>query len=254
MQLEIDFAKELEDPAIAALDVSMFAPGDLVNLILQRSEVLWDVPRAGQVIRAWNAGEMGPIEAETARLGDEIARRTAAVIHAEYKAMKPVLDRIPMGQVADIGCGYAFWDLFVARDFGSQLVLIDLEENEHRHFGFEAEGAAYSSLSVASEMLRANGVLADAITCVNPAKSDPEKAGPVDLAVSMLSCGFHYPVDSYVPFFTNSVRPGGHILVDLRARTAAAQAAVLAPLGPLEDLAAPPKARRVLVRRDVARS
>jgi hypothetical protein len=39
------------------------------------------------------------------------------------------------------------------------------------------------------------------------------------------------------------------VIVDLRAATATAQAAELEALGPLADLAAPPKARRVHLRK-----
>lgn len=252
MIFDIDPIRELEDPVIAALDVSMFDRNDQINFILQRSEILWDIKRGGKVIRAWMAGDAGPIEDQADRLGSELARRAAAVIHAEYKAMKPTLARLPLGRVADIGCGYGFLDLFIARDFGSELLLIDLEQNEHRHFGYKGEGAAYSALGVARRMLEANGVPAGAIRCLNPRAEDVCDAGPVDLALSILSCGFHYPVTSYLPFFRKNIAQGGHILLDLREGSAAAQLGELAPLGQVEQLDSPQaKLQRILLRRDI---
>ncbi|HMO08767.1 MAG TPA: class I SAM-dependent methyltransferase, partial [Paracoccaceae bacterium] len=156
--LSPDIAAEAARPEVAALDLSPLSTGDLVNLILQRSEVLFDRPRSGQVIRAWEAGDEGPMQAEVARLGIEVARRAAGVIHAEYRALAPVLHARQPRRVADIGCGYAFFDLFLARDLGTDLLLIDLESNDRRHFGFQAEGAAYASLAVARALLEANGV------------------------------------------------------------------------------------------------
>lgn len=234
---------------IAALDLSMFDADDLVNLILQRSEVMHDIPRAGRIIRAWNAGDDGPIRAVVADKGTAIARRAAGVILAEYEALRPHLAAPAPARIADIGCGYGFFDLFAARDLGAEVVLIDLEHNERRHFGFQAEGAAYSSLARARALLAANGVAPARVVTLNPAAEDVMATAPVDLAVSFLSCGFHYPVSTYAAFFAQRVRPGGAIVVDLRAATAAAQAGELAALGAIEDLPAPDKARRVLIHR-----
>lgn len=69
MSSAINIAKEAADPVVAGLDVGCLDRGDLINLILQRSEVMYDLPRAGQVIRAWGGGDMAPMEAEIDRLG-----------------------------------------------------------------------------------------------------------------------------------------------------------------------------------------
>ncbi|WP_246831378.1 SAM-dependent methyltransferase [Pseudotabrizicola formosa] len=250
--LAIDIAQEAKAPAIRALDLSMFAAQDLVNLILQRSEVLFDMPRSGQVIRAWNAGDEGPIRACVERCGDAIARRAAGVIHAEYRRLAPLLLANPPTRVADIGCGYALFDLFLARDTAASLVLIDIEQNTRRHFGYAEEGAAYANLSVARALLEANGIAAGRIETVNPERADLGALAPVDLAVSFLSCGFHYPASTYATYFQNSVVPGGTILLDLRAATATAQLAGLEGMGTVRDLPAPPKARRILLLKSAA--
>ena len=249
MSIPINIASAAADSVIQGLDLACLDRDDLVNIILQRSEVMFDRPRSGQVIRAWGAGDMAPMMAELDRLGDEIARRAAGVIHAEYRALEPLLRELAPKRVADIGCGYGFFDLFLARDFNADLVLIDLESNERRHFGFQAEGAAYSSLAQAKALLRANGILAKRITTLNPRDKAPESIKPVDLAVSFLSCGFHYPVDLYLPFIDKALAPGGAAIFDLRETTATEQAAALAQFGTLTDLDAPPKARRVLLRK-----
>jgi hypothetical protein len=142
MRLEIDIGAEAGASAITELDLSVFDRGDLLNLILQRSEVMFDRPRSGRIIKAWNEGNNDPINAVIDDMGEAIARRAAGVIHAEYRALQPVLKDLAPNRIADIGCGYALFDLFAARDLGSDVLLIDLESNEHRHFGFAKEGAA----------------------------------------------------------------------------------------------------------------
>ncbi|MFN3845161.1 MAG: class I SAM-dependent methyltransferase [Paracoccaceae bacterium] len=247
--LAIDIAQEADASEVRALDLSMFTADDLLNLILQRSEVLFDMPRSGRVIRAWNDGDNGPIRDCVERYGDVIARRAAGVIHAEYRSLAPVLLAHPPKRIADIGCGYALFDLFVARDTKASVLLIDIEQNTRRHFGYAAEGAAYSNLSVARRLLEANGIATKRIETLNPEREDLASAVPVDLAVSFLSCGFHYPASSYAGYFRDRVLPGGAIMLDLRAATASAQLAELSDLGTVADLAAPPKARRILLRK-----
>lgn len=249
MPIALDIANASAHPMIAGLDIGCLDRGDLINIILQRSEVMFDRPRSGQVIRAWGEGDMSLMEAEADRLGDQIARRAAGVIHAEYKALAPLLAELAPKRVADIGCGYGFFDLFLARDLGAEVVLIDLESNDHRHFGFKSEGAAYSSLARAKQLLRANGVKAKQISTLNPRDTAPETIKPVDLVLSFLSCGFHYPVDLYLPFLDKALAPGGAAIFDLRESTASEQSAALAQFGTLTDLDAPPKARRVLLRK-----
>jgi SAM-dependent methyltransferase len=245
----IDILSAQNDPAVAGLALDALASSDLVNLILQRSEVLADLARPGKIIRAWEAGDDAPMRAEVERLGTDIARRAAGVIAAEYAALRPMLAEAPPARVADIGCGYALFDLFLARDFAADLLLIDIETNDRRHFGFQEQGAAYASLAVARALLQGNGVAAGRIVTLNPGKADVLAAGMVDLAVSFLSCGFHYPVDAYIPFFTQCMNPGGRIILDLRAATAEDQMARLAPLGAVRILPGPPKTRRVMVTR-----
>lgn len=249
MQLEIDIAQEARSKTVRALDLSAVAAKDLANLLLQRSEVMFDIPKSGQVIRAWEAGDAGPIEQVVETLGDEIARRVAGLIHAEYRALEPQLKKLNPKRIADIGCGYAFFDLFAVADLKCDVLLIDLEENERRHFGFKQAGAAYSSLAVARQLLEDNGIPTSMITTLNPREAAPEGAGPVDLVVSFLSCGFHYPVDLYLPFLKNALNPGGSAIFDLRKATAKPQSASLRSFGELTRMDGPPKTHRVLMKK-----
>ncbi|MDJ0825519.1 MAG: RidA family protein [Rhodobacter sp.] len=238
---------EAADPG--PLDVSMFDTEDLVNIALQRSGVLHDTPAAGKLIRAWEAGDRGPLEARVAEIGPEVALRAARIISAEFAAITETLDRLAPKRLADIGCGYAFFDLFAHRRYGCDLLLIDIEATEHRHFGFQTEGAGYTSLAKAREFLVANGVPEDRIHLWNPDHGDPPEIGPIDLAVSFLSCGFHFPIDMYLPFFRLAIRPGGGIILDLRAGQTREAIAQLSELGTVSKVPGQDRARRVLVEK-----
>lgn len=231
----------------AKLDYSMFDDQDYLNFILQRSEILFDIPKSGRLINEWSNGSTMPLKSIVAEKGEVLAMRATRVIGEEFDHMRPVLDKIKTGSIADIGCGYALFDLFMAQTYGTAITLIDLEDNDHRHFGFNDEGSAYSNLSKAVDFLTRNGVKAGDITRLNPGNDDIMAIEPVDLAVSFLACGFHFPVDIYLPFFAQKVAPGGHIILDLRRATSGDQMEKLSTIGEVSVLSEAGKQLRVMV-------
>ena len=241
-----------QDNRIAKLDTRAFGLGDILNLILQRSEIIRDQPRPNYYIKRWTEGDSAPIMNLIGELGaDTLVRRAAAFIYLEYLELKPIFDKVPPRKIADIGCGYALFDLFLAQDFGSDLVLIDLEQNDRRHFGFQDEGAAYSNLSVAREFLTANGLHDETIQTINPETADLTAIHDLDYAFSFISCGFHYPWQTYQSFFETSLRNGGSVILDIRRRKSPAAQAEMAGLGRVEVIgqAADGSADRIMLTR-----
>ncbi|MEM5468466.1 class I SAM-dependent methyltransferase [Celeribacter marinus] len=239
-------------PRIAQLDTSAFAPSDVLNLILQRSEIIRDQDNYNSYIQAWIRGETVPLEALVAQIGqDTLIRRAAAFILFEYEELFPIIAANPPLAVTDIGCGYAFFDLFLAQDFDCNLTLIDLEHTNERHFGFQQTGAGYSSLAVAAASLGLNGLDPDRIQTLNPERRSIADIRDQDLVVSLISCGFHYPWTTYETFFKDSVKPDGKIILDVRRRTLSETLSGMASLGDVVDLdaGASPKAARIAVTR-----
>ena len=240
-------ALHLKDLDPSALDYSVFGHGDLVNIVLQRSGVMHDIRDSGQLIRAWEGGDHGPLDDVVRDMGVILAQRAVRMIQTEFVALLPVLDRVAPKRVADIGCGYGFFDLFLNHRYGSELLLIDIESNDRRHFGFEDEAAGYTSLKTARRFLMANGVPAASISTWNPEKNDLDGPSRIDLAVSFLSCGFHFPVDMYLPFFRFGVARNGAIILDLRGKFFQTSRRALKSLGKVEVLSEGKGKKRVLV-------
>ena len=94
--------------------------------------------------------------------------------------------------------------------------MIDIEESNDRHFGFESAGAGYANLAKARRFLENNGVPPGKIKLLNPNQEVLSDIGPVDLAISLASCGFHYPAATYEEFFRNQISPDGGIVLDIR--------------------------------------
>jgi hypothetical protein len=119
-----------ESDDIKSLDYTSFSATDIFfNLVLQRSEIVTDqkVGARTPVIVSWMHGDLKPGLELIDKMGEELARRAAATIQLEYKRLKPVLDALNPSSIADIGCGYALFDLFFWRDFPGRLLLIDIE-------------------------------------------------------------------------------------------------------------------------------
>ncbi|MEJ6403103.1 class I SAM-dependent methyltransferase [Yoonia sp. 2307UL14-13] len=230
-----DIEAVLETDVITSLDLDMFDDADIANIILQRSGVLYDVPRGGRIIRQWVDHDPAPLHAVVAEKGHDITRRAIAMLYLEYQDLRAYLAQGQIKRVADIGCGYGFIDLFISRDLGADLLLIDIEESPNRDFGFRDEGAGYSDLQKAVTFLTANGVAADKITAINPNKDDLMATAPVDLAISLLSCGFHYPLATYDTYFAENLKPGGMVVVDIRNRGADGQADAIGRIGTVSE-------------------
>lgn len=240
-------------PDADTLDFSMLDEGDLVNIVLQRSAVLGLNKPAFGMVRSWERGDPAPLRAEVRARGADLARTAARHIADEFAGLRAELAARAPRRLADIGCGYALFDLYAWRAFGCDLLLIDIESSEARHFGYHHEGAGYSSLATATELLVANGVPRDRIATWNPNRGPLPPGPPLDLAVSFLSCGFHYPVDGYLPFFRDRLADDGAAILDLRRRKADAIAAQLAQIGQVRVLSEAAKVRRVIVEKGALR-
>ena len=192
-------------------DFSMLDTRQIINLCRQRSNRIGRfVPSREEASDSWPS----LMEEACVKHRDEILSRVSAELNDIFLAIEPAIERVNPTSLADIGCGQAFIDLLIYRRFGCDLVLIDIEESEDIHFGFAKTGAGYASLDAARQFLVANGVPDRAITTINPKREPKAALPPVDMAISLLSCGFHYPADTYEAYFRTQVRKA--ILLDCR--------------------------------------
>ena len=197
---------------IGDVDFSMFDDADVANLVLQRS----DVGDVGQEIRDWLDGNDAPLQKYAQQNRDEILNKALEISRLECEVFVESADVSKPAKIADIGCGYALADLFLYQRYKSEITLIDIEQSKERHFGFAAAGAGYASLDKAQEFLTKNGVPKNKITLVNPNKTKVSDIGKFDLVISLASCGFHYPLDTYASFFGTQISDGGAVVVDVR--------------------------------------
>jgi len=134
-----------------------------------------------------------------------------AAIEGEFALLR---DRLVPGDALDIGCGLGGMSALIAHHCGGMLHLMDGTGWADRRTGFGPDMDAFNDMHLTAEMMRLNGV----------ARYKPWPIGaadipPVDNIVSLLSWGWHYPVETYLPLARRILRPGGRLILDIRAGT-----------------------------------
>lgn len=125
-------------------------------------------------------------------------------------------------KILDIGCGIAGVDCVLNAHYKNpSFYLLDKSTVDNKiHYGFQKTGAFYNSLQVAREILEINGVnsnqintieVDDVLTVVFPQD--------MNLVISLMSWGFHYPVDVYLDNVTKILSDKGVLVIDVRDNT-----------------------------------
>lgn len=150
--------------------------------------------------------------------GRQVRRLYAKDIAAEMAALAPHLPS-PCASVLDIGCGLATIDAALYRHLGPvRLHLVDRNVTERRiAYGFRPDAAFYNDNAAMLELLVANGVARSDIAFHDAAS--PIDVPSIDLVLSLLSWGFHYPIDTYLDLVADRLAPHGRVIVDVRKGT-----------------------------------
>ena len=190
------------------IDTRCFDTHDVADIALQRTTTLAKWPLLGAVsYRAWARNISIVLHAEAALRRSAILRIALTETEAEYRAIKAALGVRSVRRMMDIGRGHGLIDVFFYADFRSHIHLVDIESNAARRHDFAATGAGYGSLAKARRYLQSNGVPDDCIVTTNPT-DDAVQDHELDLIISLLSCGFHYPVSEYAEFARRALKPG----------------------------------------------
>jgi hypothetical protein len=154
-------------------------------------------------------------EHRTHYAGDFVAAYNAE-LQATYEGIKNYLPS--EGIILDIGAGMAGIDILLDRHYGGEakITLLDKQgKAEKINAGFHKTADTFShyhDFGLAIEMLGANGV--ENVRTVDIANEKFPRS-PFTVVISLLSWGFHYPINTYSP----RVKKGGIIIADIRRDT-----------------------------------
>jgi len=153
----------------------------------------------------------------------KIATAYGRELAAEYGSMAPFLPESATS-ILDIGCGVAGIDVFLFRHYAAQapqLLLMDKSMTDVSiRYGYRPHASFYNDLDVALAVLAANDIPKARVKLLEAKPGQIiGQARNIDLIVSLLSWGFHYPLDTYLDEALAALSPQGVIIIDLRKGT-----------------------------------
>lgn len=119
-------------------------------------------------------------------------------IRKDYESIKAYLPE-ECNSILDIGCGIAGIDLFLYEHYNerAEINLFDYTHiDKSIYYGYHDNASVYNDLSLSVNFLELNGVKKDSINFYDAENGFFLK--PYDIIISLLSCGFHYPVKTYL--------------------------------------------------------
>ncbi len=155
-------------------------------------------------------------------------------------------------RILDIGCGIGSINIFLYEHYNHdqdlEIHLLDKTAlDQDVNYGFKNEAAFYNSLELAKHFLTLNSIPVNNVITheVTPDYSIPIN-GTVDLIISLISWGFHYPVSVYLNQVSELLSENGRIIIDIRKDTGA-EKELNSTFKHVEIISKTKKTRRVLV-------
>jgi len=142
----------------------------------------------------------------------------------DYDMIKDFLPE-KINSVLDIGCGIGLIDIALYKHYNNsiKLHLLDksnrIDENTSIR-GFNKNYVFYNSMDATRETLLNNGISNnDIFTYEVDINSELLSNQKYDIIISLLSCGWHYSIETYIELLNNNLETNGIIILDIRHNT-----------------------------------
>lgn len=124
-------------------------------------------------------------------------------------------------RILDIGCGIGGIHKFTFRDYQPEMiVLADYNTIERRvYYRFHRKAAVYSSLRDTQNYLTYHGVPSSCLKLIDLGNEELPHDIKFDFIMSLLSWGYHYPIQRYVDYVRDHLTDRGVVLLDCRKGT-----------------------------------
>jgi len=146
----------------------------------------------------------------------------------EISIINSFIDEPPQ-QILDIGCGLGIYDLALQKFFGTDIkfYLLDKtttkQEEKKIYYGYREKPAFYNNLDYTKEFLQLNGIDEKKMEIISVSNDQnitneylEKNLSNIDIVVSTISCGFHYPVKVYLDTIYKILKPNGIFCLNCR--------------------------------------
>jgi len=152
----------------------------------------------------------------------ELSLRYYEDVSNDFKLIKDYLP-IDLKNILDIGCGLGGINVFLNWHYqggNPNFFLLDKDElSEDIYYLFNQVASAYNSFVITKRFLTDNGLLDDQINLIDINTDTFPIEQKFDLIVSLISWGFHYPIDVYLNEVQATLKDSGRLVVDVRNGT-----------------------------------
>lgn len=117
---------------------------------------------------------------------------------SEYEVIKSYIKR--PNRILELGCGLGRFSIFLNSqlEHNPEFLLADFSKiSEKVKYGWNPKESFYNDLELTSQFCRENNL--HNFSIVDLAEDNLKNLSDIDLVISMLSVGFHYPIESYMP-------------------------------------------------------
>jgi SAM-dependent methyltransferase len=151
---------------------------------------------------------------------EEVDSALTQMVTKDYSMIEKFLPE-SANNTLDIGCGIGLINLPIYEKYNrANIHLLDKTELDATKIsGFNETYKFYNSMDAARNTLIANGVEKDHIHLHEATDYSSLYNVSFDLIYSFLSCGWHYPVKTYIDLMTKTLVPGGILILDIRHNT-----------------------------------
>lgn len=203
--------------------IDLYIKKDLLQYILmQRTQYLKKTiihKAVAKLLRVFSFSDFGSIKANILLNHNGIKNEYNTDMWSEYISIK---DQLPESaeNILDIGCGIGGIDIYLYKHYknSSNIYLIDKSAiDDNLHYGFKDQGSFYNSLLLTRTFLIENNVPEERIFVQEAnAENIIEFNQQFDLIISLISWGFHYPVETYLRSAFDKLKTNGMIIIDVR--------------------------------------
>lgn len=156
---------------------------------------------------------------------EEIDTALTKMMNKDYDMIKPYLPDTS-NNILDIGCGLGLIDIALYHHYNQDVNLFLLDKTntitEDTHIrGFNKEYVFYNSMECTRDTLQTNGVNESNIIAyeVSPENLNQIENNKFDVILSLLSCGWHYSIETYSDLIKNTLSKNGVLILDIRHDT-----------------------------------